>query len=74
MAFNHAPCVKIRQCPPIPVSSPIVTGIVGLIDVICRMIVRLPRVKQDSGSCGPPTNTCSRILASSPMSIFSQAT
>src|SRR5439155_22892658 len=47
-----------------PVSSPMITGLVGLMDVSCRMIVRLPSAKRDSGSCGPPTYTCSRIYVS----------
>jgi len=49
-----------------PVSSPITTGLVGLMFVNWRMMVRLPSTKRDSGSCGPPTYTCSRIFASSP--------
>src|SRR5438128_8624199 len=31
-ALSHTPCVKIRQWPPIPVSSPMITGFVGLVN------------------------------------------
>ena len=54
-ALSHTPWVKMRQWPPIPVSSPMITGFVGLMNASCRMIVRLPNTKRDSGSCGPPT-------------------
>ena len=68
-ALSQDPWVKMRQCPPMPVSSPITTGLVGLMYASWSTMVRLPRANRDSGSCGPPTNTCSRIFASSPISI-----
>src|SRR3989475_8662755 len=40
-APSHTPRGKMRQWPPVPGSSPMITGFVGLMNASCRVIVRL---------------------------------
>src|SRR2546425_11254128 len=51
-ALSHTPWVKIRQWPPRPGASPMVTGLVGLMNASCRMVVRLANTKSGTRRLG----------------------
>ena len=61
---------NIRQCPPMPESSPITIERAGLIKDICMIWQLRPSTNRESGNWRPPTNTCSLILLPSPMSMY----
>ena len=67
--LNQEVCPKIRECPPIPVSSPMVMFREGLIKDICMIWQFRPTTSFESGNCSPPTNTCSLIFVPSPISM-----